>query len=773
MEIFAKTTSNGMVTLEQHSKDVLLELKTNYDKLLYKQVTNFYLNYEEVLKPAALLHDIGKCITQFQDRISKNGKYNHDYEILPHNIIGYCFIKEYTNFPDEVANLILYHHVVSPSLIGSNTKDVLRELEIGDVDVMKQYLHNIGYGDKIKSMDVFEYDGYSIPKFFRNTSINKKTLEQGSDIPDYLFALNLLIVSDRIVSKNYDDDITIEQVINKSSKMRFEDLDFSSFDVSRMEIQQEIAKTTSEAEYRITQVNAPGGYGKTLIAALFSAMSDRKSIIVLPNNTITTSVYITMVDELKKLKCDYTVSCVTANEIKESNFDHTTIFSADITVMNIDSFLSSAVIQSNYEYFNNALNADVIFDEYHDLFSSGDNMLMALYRMLLECRISYSRGRTLLISASPIPFKLLLPSVSKSMIKYLPAENEHYKSLSTCTYNIHFRENMDIKKEFGGITDNMFYITNTIDYSIRIAHELGCLNLMHSFFQKVDRESKLSDLLLRFGKDWVGDKSGYVGTPIMQTSLNISALTVIEDIIGPFETIQRLARCVRFNECPVGYFYINHNTNNVSKLYSPEFSKLWKIHMIKALGGTLYRNNEKFENITLDNVYAIYNSFFSVLNDTSNDKGKIVAREFLSKYADSLNALFEFSLNPRLKKEVSYDDKPIKVNSNVIRKSTSTEQIFFVCEDVNGNLTTPHQISKNSYEVWGDILNESEAPTVYMKNVKRMIEENIFRDLNNTEKKSPNYDKFRKMATCSDRPYFASNYTYSKTYGFFRKNMLK
>ena len=88
---------------------------------------------------------------------------------------------------------------------------------------------------------------------------------------------------------------------------------------------------------------------------------------ITPTNTIR-RLFKSVVEEYERMGADYKIACVISNEICESNFDHTTIFSADITIINII-FLSASMIQSNVEYFNNIMHADVVFDEYHEFVS--------------------------------------------------------------------------------------------------------------------------------------------------------------------------------------------------------------------------------------------------------------------------------------------------------------------------------------------------------------------------------------------------------------------
>ena len=65
-------------------------------------------------------------------------------------------------------------------------------------------------------------------------------------------------------------------------------------------------------------------------------------------------------------------------------------------------------------------------------------------------------------------------------------------------------------------------------------------------------------LFERYGKNSDdSDKPVYVLTPIAQASLNISARYGIEDVCGPNETPQRMARIVRFDEHATATFIIN------------------------------------------------------------------------------------------------------------------------------------------------------------------------------------------------------------------------
>ena len=90
---------------------------------------------------------------------------------------------------------------------------------------------------------------------------------------------------------------------------------------------------------KTTQVNAPAGFGKTILGLLWAFNSNKKIIWVCPRNTVAESVYRSITEELKFFNIDFlSTELFLSGEVKKNNILFEGDFKSDIIVTNIDNF---------------------------------------------------------------------------------------------------------------------------------------------------------------------------------------------------------------------------------------------------------------------------------------------------------------------------------------------------------------------------------------------------------------------------------------------------
>jgi hypothetical protein len=177
---------------------------------------------------------------------------------------------------------------------GYNDTDVV--IDEADKETMINYLIETVGPDFVGEKP---YKPKKAPIFYSN---DEDADEKNSEA---LFARTCLISADRIASSNPIDisDDEIKVLINEATIRPFE-VDISNhcyFGNERFVKQSEIIDKIE----RTTQINAPAGFGKTLLGLLWNFKRGRKLIWVCPRNIVAESVYKSINEELDNFGIDF------------------------------------------------------------------------------------------------------------------------------------------------------------------------------------------------------------------------------------------------------------------------------------------------------------------------------------------------------------------------------------------------------------------------------------------------------------------------------------
>ena len=703
--------SNG-IDIMSHTNDVTGKM----DELL----PNYSLSPDEVeiLKYSAILHDIGKLTTKFQKLLKKNININEDGKIIfPHNIIGWYFIKKYLDHKDKdkIANLVLWHHANynSCSKLNEDLSKISRDVTPEDITTMKLFCseYNIAFFDEEDESDVNSYNEFnSIDNLLRS----------------------ILITADVCASSFRP----IEGMFNKSTP-NTDNINKDFLETQRTKEQLDIV--ASIKPNTTTLIKAPAGFGKTMIAVLWTLQSGNKLIWVCPTNVISETVYDSIINELKLLGVNLSVELYLGGERKKSN-NTLGDFESDIVITNIDNFIKPSVSNSYGHRCLTIYNADVVFDEVHE-YDGMDCALFASFNNIMTKRHNLINSTTLLLTATPTTFRFL--NVKGKEMEVLPNKEEHYKSVHQEKYRIHFHDILPhhiMNGEFVFFNNLVAHTQN--DFSNYDGDKL----ISHGRYADEDKDKHKRSVLDNYGKLGIRKPVGVFTNQMLTTSCDYSVNKML--IKSPtiqmfFQSVGRLNRWggmgvsdvhIVMTKSKSDYVFIGgQNENNLQNLF------------IEKL-----RENFEGKATTLDEMYVFYNNFvkenLSAFNIISRDKNEISKNMLKTIY-------------PRKRKGIKGENKV--ANANLLRKSTTTNEIFIIVKHNNKDEDITLSIGVSDFIGMTKFFDENEH--TYKQQIKKL-------------KTLPSYNSYkvltpeiiRKEAIFYDTPYPVFNHIYDSELGLVR-----
>jgi CRISPR-associated endonuclease/helicase Cas3 len=525
----------------------------------------------------------------------------------------------------------------------------------------------------------------------------------------------------------------------------------------RFNTQKKISKSIAIGGTSI--VNAPGGFGKTVIPILFTVGRKEKMVIVTPRNVVADNIYRQILIELNGFGLsDVKVELNYSNEIKNSNWDIVESFTSDIVIVGIDYFLGPIYVNRNLHRLFLLNNVDVVFDEYHELI--GDEALFACFINIMRTRHRMTNSTTILLSATPIDISFMWDNIDKKTV-ILPEKHKHYDAVHSKKYLI--KVNSELSKINKG--ENNLIVFNNIKNAQLHKKILNCELLFHSHFMDDHRKQITDRLFSEYGKEQIRkyDRIDVVATHVIQASLDLSFANLYESVLSPEATLQRIGRIDRWGDynkkSVINFINLNDDGEKavVNILYNRNLSSLWFEELKKHDGLEL----------TLNELYEVYNSF-SLKNHHA-----------IRKY---INNSYEKSLE-KLERLIYPIHFPSKKNKNVKASGSnklrqSGLEVFVIAKMYNSSEYTD-PITVRIYNDWESDFREGYIGDVRNQIIKVMkhLRESDFTDrfdyteiINNSKKVT--LDHIRSCAKKSITPYIRFDVKYHPEYGFIDNQIL-
>lgn len=716
----------------------------------------------ENIKISSLLHGIGLCCNIFQKDI-KNPNKKTKVKFL-YNEIGWAFITKHLHEKgyEFILDSIYWSNGITTNknkkMNGYNNNNVLDTVDESDKLRMREFLKEI--------LPITEYNNYhndikvDAPIYYsKSDSIlnSKKT-----------FIRTCVISADKLISSlevnklqnilEKQDLNEIRRLIDGLTKRDFhkQSLVFDDYDSKRLHTQKDILESCDKT----TIVNAPSGFGKSLIGVLWNLMySNKKLIWVCPRNAVAQSAYINILNELNSLGVSDKVSVelyLTGKTIKTNSVGKNTGgFNSDIIVTNIDNFLRPSINMNNAERLFFINNCDVVFDEYHELVK--EDGLFAGFINIMNTRHKFTNSRTILLSATPLKINNLWDSINIKT-KILPSDDSHYPAAHKNKYELYTYtlENIDtfnVKQKTSSVT-----VFNSISNSQIIHNQIGSGQLVHSNFCSADKDKIFDNIYDKFDKNSSRflSKENITATHVIQASLDISFLNLYESVLSPLSTLQRIGRCDRWGDYDkqpkISIYQINDRGENKLKdiLYTKSLSDKW-FDFISMYNG---------KQINLDKLYEIYNDFHKI--------NSIEVNKYIENCHDKSLQNF-MQIFPKHYKGNKKEETTFRAGANKLRNIGS--EIFFICKLHNSEKYSDI-VSDNNYSHFKGY---DEDKTTFSRMIKAM------KSIRNMKDERYDYselideydiDVIRDASKESDTPYIRFDVVYHKEYGVIKKSVL-
>jgi len=741
--LLAKSTGN--ITLLSHSTLV----SHICEKLIKKALNVKDDDLIKSIKIGGLLHDIAKALSIFQKMLKKQRDEDSAKNKFRHNEIGWAFLYSYLNVNDSILSLVLdmiyWHHGISNEMGKYTSDEILDSIADKDAEIliMKNVLVELLGAEYLLSAPREDIYGKKTPIYYTLDNLNEFTEKS-------ILCRTCLISADRLASKleeskyAYDIDNEINLIIAKETPFKITTCP-SEYNKSRFDAQLEIAKKCSNT----TIVKGPGGFGKTCVGLIWASLSNKKVIWACPRNGVAESAYISLKNEIESFGLNIKMELFLTGEIKEANYDIQEPFTSDIIVTNIDNFLSPTVSMRSADRLFLINNADVIFDEYHEL--TTEAALFACSINIMRLRNMFTDSRTLFLSATPIAVEFLWNTISRPTL-VLPNAATHYKAAHDRKALIRITDNLPKLEE-----SNTLYLTNAISNAQDYKDMFDCNSLIHSGFTEEDKHTKILDLYTVYGKSSIRNikKPNVMGTRIIQASFDISFQNVSESVLSPEATMQALPRGERWGDYIKQAIFTTYNVRGYESkaenkvrdiLYEKDLTDIW-FEYLRQFNGT---------QMSFDELYCVYNEYSSIHKKEIKDY-------ILRKYRTSRTILS--TIYPKHFRNIS--KTAIKTAGSNKLRSVGNE-IFVTMRYYNSDKYT-NPISTRIYksiDIDFDETSKTRTQLIHaMQAISKSGDERFeYEELLNN-KENMTLDAIRKYGLKSNTPYIRFDQVYHPDYG--------
>lgn len=696
---YLKSDVSG-TSLITHSKAVQKIALLMSDRLKLKDEIREYISM------ASLLHDIGKCYSEFQNYIEKSimSKEFNDSKLLHHEISWAILNQIISNDKYEpILYSVYWHHSREMSNNKEYASSIIEMLsESNKTRIINFYNILTGNNKTINDIDINnDMRNDKIPEYYVNKNGNRDSIN--------VIVLSCVISADRLSSGADQERILIDdnycnQLINKLTYSTNKVFTIpESLKGIRTDYQLQCVDDIGDSQ--TTLLKAPAGFGKTIVGIMsWIRNGSNKLIWVCPRNVIAEATYESVIKELEVLNIHTTVELYLTGKQKNKNYDYEKDdFSSDIIITNIDNFLTPTINNSVRNRMYSIMSNYVIFDEFHELIA--DEPYFACFINIMKARNRYTNSKTLLMSATPIKINLLWDTLNKST-RILPDSNSHYNAPHSSKYKVEL---------FKGITNvlpnkNSLLITNSIRSCQILTIDKNYSIIAHSKFTDVDRDAIIKNIFERYskGKD-IDNKIDTISAPIIQAAMDLSFGEMIEIPKSPEDTFQRLGRLNRWGEYVSTKLHICTDIKNerISKSEVAAIRTTYNIELSNKWVQYLKDNVKTDKEYTLDELYLLYNDF-SIINEESI---KIYIK---TKYENSIRNLSKLFPRKIINIKDGLDKNELSRTSNVSKlRDNGSDKIYCIYPIYESNeFTDVFSVDKNTE------LNERENNTTQLKQIK-------------------------------------------------------
>lgn len=643
---------------------------------------------------AGCLHDIGKVLPDFQTWVVKSPenihtddgqhivspKYSYDKNAKHHEVSLLIFhmMRDETdksinsNNIQLIEHVIYWHHAKTYRTVPfKNLQDIINKIKpeqlpkiINDAyDIINKINELSGTYKTIKFNNI-QNDirlKLELPKY-KDYNTNDNLNDYQKDIGDNAknsFIRSVVVTADRLISELSVEELDYYIESGTLHKLAEEHLSQNSvlpnaiekclqkFEINYPNSERNIQQ--SNAAKQLSQVNeiavlqGAAGCGKTKIALEWAYHGDAKKIIwVCPRVSVCQNIYhdLTSSEYLSNVNIEINTGEFKYNKINGIEMPNDKPLSGDIIITTIDQISNTILTHRHVVALLEAMNSHVIFDEYHEYITM--DAFNVLFAEFLHCkRLLGENTNTLLVSATPNPIFLteLLDIHKDDCIKV--------KTFNDKIYNIRFRDYNPEDEDnlfYEPVDNKTFVITNMVSTAQK------------SFLKNADSENAItwhgklapSDTLKCFntvtdcfGKGGNNSYDILRSSHIIQASINISCDNMISEVSHAENTLQRMGRLNRFGENDNSTLTIGIPTTfEKSNIGMGRF--LYSMHIYDSSRAWVeYLQSKQLENITLGDIYAYYDDFYTI-----KAYGNAVRKDILKSLKSSVGAIGRNVLDP-------------------------------------------------------------------------------------------------------------------------------
>jgi superfamily II DNA or RNA helicase len=718
-----------------------------------------------------LFHDIGKATKQFQDVLTNsideteyidNDNNKSKYKYL-HNEIGWSFLSNKIQ-DDFILNNVYYSHGIYNLKEYYNSDIKLKNIDRNTIQNLFNYLIKYNNSYNIKLNEDID-DIIKKPNYYEQFGNNMNQIRNKNN--KMLYLRSILRYADALASSNIfnisstDNDIREYIIDLKKSNNIININDCQYLNTERfneqLQISDEIGKTTL--------LKAPTGFGKTLVGLLWFAKHKEKMLWVCPTNNLSYGIYKSILNELKLFGDNkVSVQLYLTSEVKESNCNCED-FEADIVITNLDNYLKPNIDASYGSRLYNIYNRKTVFDEIQEYIT--EVALFACFMSTMNIRHRYINTETLCLSATPLTLFKYWDKNTDNKTIILPNEEEHYQSKVNQYITINCIEtNEEIDK---AINTSDIIISNSVSETQRKKKEYNKDLIIHNRYLDLDKKEKISNILDVFGKNSNIEKT-LSSSLIIQSGFDISTKSMLDSVLSPESTLQRIGRIDRWDSKNGGIYncYLSNNKGEkcvVNILYNEELREKW-YNSLKEING---------KTLSLNDLYIFYNKFILKYKDDINNNIDV-------RLNKSFENLYCINYTKSTKKE-SNKDNGINANSNVLR--INGNEIFCLFQDETGrwmdeaiNCKVYKDKKNGKDDYWDGGTRDQNLLNAYFNMAKKELK-NLLNNSNfNYDKKMSvarlnklkGVDTLRFMAVNSKTPYLRFDKIYSKEFGIIEKD---